>query len=82
MKSCASQKRSITPTGFWFDAGNSYGHALDEAHIEPAAGDHVDGRELFGTAQRIGPMADRIAEHQDSRVLGLARQHRQSDDNR
>ena len=23
MRSCASQKRSITPTGFWFDAGNS-----------------------------------------------------------
>ncbi len=23
IKSCASQKRSITPTGFWFDAGNS-----------------------------------------------------------
>ena len=31
-------------------------------------------------AQRIGPMADRIAEHQDARALGRARQHREADD--
>ena len=58
------------------------GHALDEAHVEPAARDHVDGRKLLGAAQRVGPVADRIAEHQEPRVLGLPRQHRQPDDHR
>jgi hypothetical protein len=28
MKSCASQKRSITPTGFWFEGANSNGTPL------------------------------------------------------
>ena len=52
-------------------------HALDEAHVEPAARQHVDGRKLLGAAQRIGPVADRIAEHQEPRVLGDAREHRE-----
>ncbi len=54
-------------------------HAFDEAHIEPAARDDVDGRELFGGAQRIGSMRQRIAENQQPRILGDARQHRQRD---
>ncbi len=55
-------------------------HALDEAHVEPAAREHVDGRKLLGAAQRIGPVADRIAEHEEPRMLRLARQHRERHD--
>ena len=59
--------------------GKFVGHALDEAHVEAAARDHVDGGQLLGAAQRIGPVTDRIAEHQKPRVLGDARQHRKAD---
>ena len=58
------------------------GNALDETHIEAAARDHVDGRELLGDAQRIGTMPDRIAEHQEPRLFGRARQNRKPDDDR
>jgi len=43
-------------------SGDLIGDALDEAHVEAAARDHIDGRKLLGGAQRIGPVADRIAE--------------------
>ena len=56
--------------------GDLVGNALDESHVEAAARDHVDGREFLGGAQRVGPVPDRIAEHQEPRVFGDARQHR------
>ena len=46
-------------------------HALDEAHVQAAARDHVNRGQLFGAAQRIGPMPDRITEHEQTRLLGL-----------
>ena len=55
-------------------------HALDEAHVEAPARDHVDGGELLGGAYRVGPMADRIAQDQNARALALARHDRQADD--
>jgi len=57
-------------------------HALDEAHVEAAARDHVDRGQLFGTAQRIGPMPDRIAQDEDAGALGLPCHHRKADDGR
>src|SRR3954454_18663429 len=45
------------------------GHALNETHIEAAARDHVDGGKLFRDAQRIGAVADRIAEHENARAF-------------
>ena len=53
-------------------------HASDEAHFEPAARNHVDGRQLFGGAQRIGTIGDGVAEHEKPRVFGDARQHREA----
>ena len=56
--------------------------ALDETHVEPAARDHVDGRQFLGGAQRIGPVPDRIAEHQKPRLLGGARRDGEPDHHR
>jgi hypothetical protein len=56
--------------------------ALDKTHVEPAARDHVDGRQLLGGAQRIGPVADRIAEHQKPGQFGGARRDGKPDHHR
>jgi hypothetical protein len=56
-------------------AGELIRNALDEAHLQPPARDHVDGGKLLGDAQRVGAVADRIAEHQQAGALGLARQN-------
>ncbi len=50
------------------------GHALHEPHLEAAARDHVDHRELFGDAQRIRIVRDRKAKAEQPGALGRARE--------
>ena len=49
-------------------------HAFDESHVEAPARDDVDGRKLLRDPQRVGPVSDGIAEHQEPGARGLARQ--------
>ena len=51
--------------------------ALHQPHLQTAAGQHVQPRHLFRDAHRVGPVGDRIAQGQQSRPLGFARDHRQ-----
>ena len=44
--------------------------ATDEAGDQPALGDHVDHRQLFGQADRVFRQRQRIAEHDDLHLLG------------
>ena len=62
--------------------GDLVGDALDKTHVEPAARNHVDGRQFLGGAQRIGPVPDRIAEHQEPRLFGGARRDGKPDHHR
>ena len=50
------------------------GHAAHEAALEPAVGEQVDHRHFFGDAHRLVAVGDRVAEHQQSRLLGHARE--------
>ena len=52
-------------------------HALDEAHLQPAARDHVDDRHLLGDPQRVVAVGDRRAEAEQPRAFGLPRQDRE-----
>ena len=54
--------------------GDFVRNALDEAHVEAAAGNDIDGGEFLGHAQRIGPVPDRIAKDEQPRFFGGARQ--------
>ena len=54
-------------------------HALDKAHVEPAARDHVDDRIFFGDADRVVAVADRHAEREEAHLFRLARQDRHRD---
>ena len=53
------------------------GGAFDEAHLQPAARQHVEPGHLLGDAHRVGPVGDRRAERQQPRALGFAGDDRQ-----
>jgi len=53
--------------------------AAHEARHQPALGDHVDHRELFGQPDRILRQRQRIAQHDDLGLLGHAGQDRSED---
>ena len=49
-------------------------HAAHKTAFEPAMGNHVDHRHFLGNADRLTPIGKRIAEQQQARIPGLARQ--------
>ena len=51
------------------------GHALDEAHLQAAAGDDIDHRHFLGDADGIVAVAQRDAERQQARARGDPRQN-------
>jgi len=53
------------------------GRALDEAHLQPPARQHVEPCHFLGDAHRVGAVGDRRAERQQPCALGLARDDRQ-----
>ena len=59
--------------------GNLVGHAAHEADLDSSARQIIDHRHLLGHAHGLAAVGDRIAEQQQSRAAGLARQHAEHD---
>src|SRR5438067_3892090 len=50
------------------------GHAAHESHLQAAARDDVDHRQLLGDAYRVEAIRDRVAEREEPRALRLPRE--------
>ena len=48
------------------------GDALDESHLQPSAGNHIDDRHFLRHAQRVVAVRNGRAQPEESRALGLA----------